>query len=114
MTDGNRVLTEAVHAEDLRHPDNGKDEELSDDEILSREKEKRYSSRNSLVEETEAKETIKEWYSSLTEKEKTAIDLKSAGYTETEIADKMGISRQRVSQLLHQAMRKYQKIKNLD
>ena len=65
-TDGNRVLTEAVSAEDLRHPDNDEDEELSDDEILSREKEKRYSSRNSIVEWIEFKETIKEWYASLT------------------------------------------------
>jgi len=113
-TDGNRVLTEAVSAEDLRHPDNDEDEELSDDEILSREKEKRYSSRNSIVEWIEFKETIKEWYASLTKREKTAIDLKSADYTETEIADKMGIGHQRVSQLLHQSMRKYQKIKKLD
>ena len=49
-TDGNRVLTEAVHAEDLRHPDNEEDEKLSDDEILSREKEKCYSSRDSIIE----------------------------------------------------------------
>jgi RNA polymerase sigma factor (sigma-70 family) len=113
-TDGNRVLTKAAHAEDLRHPDNQKDGKLSDDEIFSREKEKRYFSHNSLAEETESKETIKEWWASLTEKEKTAIDLKSVGLTETEIADKMGICHQRVSQLLSHSMRKYRKIKYFD
>ncbi len=103
-----------MHAESLRHPDSEQDENLSDDEILSREKEKCHSSRDSLIEETESKETIKEWYASLTKREKTAVALKSAGYTETKIAGKMGIGHQRVSQLLHQSLRKYQKIKKLD
>jgi len=111
MSDGNRALTEAKHAADLRHPDSEEDEELSDEEILSREKEKYYPARDSIVEELESKETIEEWYNSLTEREKTVIDLKSADYTEAKIADMTGISQQRVSELLQQSVRKYQRLK---
>jgi len=111
MSDGNIALTKARHASDLRNPDEEADGELSDDEILSREKEKHYPSRDSVVEELESKETIEEWYKSLTESEKTATNLKSADYTEAKIADMMGISQQRVSQLLQQSLRKYKKLK---
>lgn len=111
MTDGNRALTEAKHAEDLRHTDREEDLELTDEEILSREKEKYYPSGDSIVEELESRETVEEWYNSLTESEKTVTDLKSADYTEAEIARMLGISQQRVSQLLQQSLRKYQKLK---
>lgn len=111
MTDGNRALTEAKHAEDLRQRDKEEDERLSDDEILSREREKHYPSRDSVVEELESKETIEEWYNSLTEREKTVTNLKSAAYQEVEIAKMIGISQQRVSELLQQSLTKYQKLK---
>jgi len=110
-TDGNRALTEAKHAEDLRHADRKDDVELTEEEILSREKEKYYPSRDSIAEELESKETIEEWYNSLTEREKTVVNLKSANYTEAKIADITGISQQRVSQLLQQSLEKYQRLK---
>ncbi len=110
-TDGMRALTDAKHTADLRHPDSEEDEDLSDDEILSREKEKYRASGDPIVEELEFKETVEEWYNSLTESERTVTNLKSAGHTEAEIAKMMGISQQRVSQLLQQCLRKYQKLK---
>ena len=110
-TDGNIALTHAKHAQDLRPRDREEDLELTDEKILSREREKYYPSCDSIVEQLESKETVEEWYNSLTEKEKTATDLKSAGYAQAEIARMMGISQQWVSQLLQQSLRKYQKLK---
>lgn len=85
-----------MHAEDLRHLGREEDEELSDDEIISREKEKYCPSRDLVAEEVEAKENYKIWYGSLTEQDKTAVDL-SQRYNQREIAEQMGISQQRVS-----------------
>jgi len=107
VTDGHRIQTEADHASDLRHADNEEDEELTDEEILSREEEKHHPSRDALVKELEFKEKLSRWVSLLTESEKTATDLKSDGYTQIEIADMMGITQQRVSQLLCSALAKY-------
>jgi hypothetical protein len=71
------VLTKAMRAEDLCHRE--EDSELIDEEILSREKEKYYPSRDPIAEELESRERIEEWYNSLTESEKTVTNLKSAG-----------------------------------
>jgi DNA-directed RNA polymerase specialized sigma24 family protein len=111
-SDGNRILTEAEHVRDLCYQDEEQDEELSDDEILSRAKEKYHPSGDVVSKELESKKTIAEWYNSLTENEKTVTNLKSVGYTEVEIATTMGISQQRVSQLVQGAWRKWVKIKN--
>jgi RNA polymerase sigma factor (sigma-70 family) len=111
-SDGNRIQTEGEHISDLRHPDNEEDEGLSDEEVLSRENERPSPSRDAIVEELERKETIKERYSLLTEREKTVVKLKSQGYREEEIATIVGISQQRVSQLLRGAWAKWAKIKN--
>jgi len=108
-TNGNRILTKAKHAEDLCSQDEDGDKELSDKEILSREKEEYHSSRDPVAEEVEAKEISIAWYSHLTEQERTAIDLKVALDNEEEIALRMGISQQRVSQLLGQAQKKWPK-----
>ncbi len=87
-TEGNIALTKAKHASDLRSTDEEEDE-LLDEKILSREKEKYCPSRDPIVEEIESKETVEEWYNSLTESQKTITNLKSAGYTEAEIARMM-------------------------
>jgi RNA polymerase sigma factor (sigma-70 family) len=112
ITDGNRVQTEAEHASDLRHADNEEDEELPDEEILSREEEKHHPSKDALVEELEFKEKLGHWVSLLTESEQTATNLTSDGYTQMEIADMMGITQQRVSQLLRSALAKYLNIQD--
>lgn len=109
---GNRILTDAEHVRDLHHQDEQQDEELSDDETLSRAKEKYHPSGDVVLNELESRETIAEWYNSLTENQKTVTNLKSVGYTEVEIATTTGISQQRVSQLLQGAWRKWVKIKN--
>ncbi len=109
-SDGNRVLTEAKHTQDFRYEGEEDDDELSDDEILSRQKEKRAPSGDVVLKQLESKEAIAEWYKSLTENEKTVTTLKSSGHTEVEIAATMGISQQRVSQLLQGAWRKWEKI----
>jgi RNA polymerase sigma factor (sigma-70 family) len=113
MTDGNVVLTTAIHASDLCEIHGWEDEEgeeLSIDEALSREKQKRSPAGDTVAEEVEAKETLRSWYGSLTVHEKRAISLKQTVDSEKEIAQKMGISQQRVSQLIDQALRKWQKI----
>lgn len=112
ITDGNRVLTEGEHANDLRYPDNEEDEELPDEEILSREKEKRHPSKDAIAEELEFKEMLSTWHSLLTESEKTATNLKATGYTQVEIARMMGISQQRASQVIGSALAKYFKIQD--
>ncbi len=109
LTEGNRAATEAKHTEDLRHAPLGEDKELTDDELLSQEKQKRQPSGYPVAEEVEAKDAMRAWYSNLTERERTAIDLKVTLDSEEEIARRMGISHQRVSQLLSQARRKWQK-----
>jgi DNA-directed RNA polymerase specialized sigma24 family protein len=111
ITDGNIILTEARHAEDFHHADREEeeDEEQSDEKILSREKQKHHPSGDPVVEELEAKESSRAWYSTLTERERTAIDLKVTLDNEEEIARIMGISQQRVSQLLGQAFKKWHK-----
>ncbi len=118
-TDGNIILTEAKHVEDLRRQDKDEVEGLSDEEILSRGKEKRNLSLKSyknvrrksdpVAEEVEAKETRRAWYVTLTEQEKTAVDLNITLDNEEETARRMGISQQRVSQLLGQALKKWHK-----
>ncbi len=108
-TDGNIVLTEAKHVEDFRSQDEDEDREVSDEEILSREKEKRRPSRYTVTEVVEAKEIMTAWYSTLTERQRTAVDLKVKLDNEGEIARRMGISQQRVSQLLGQALKKWHK-----
>jgi len=114
-TDGNRVLTEAKHPESKDVADKcslaaDEIEELSDDEILSRLRERYHPSADPVVQEMEAKDSSIAWYRSLTEKEKTAVNLAAEFDTEEEIAEEMGISQQRVSQLLGQALRKYRKL----
>ncbi len=104
------LLAEAKHASDFRTPDDEKAEELSDDEILSRLRERYHPSADPVVQEVEAKESAVAWYASLTEKEKTAVSLAAELDTEEEIAAEMGISQQRVSQLLKQTWRKYRKL----
>jgi DNA-directed RNA polymerase specialized sigma24 family protein len=112
VADGNKVQTEGEHISDLRCADSEEDEELPDEEILSREKEKHRPSRNAVVEELEFEEMVGDWHKLLTEGEKTATNLKSDGYTQLEIARMMGISQQRVAQLLASAWAKYFKIKD--
>jgi RNA polymerase sigma factor (sigma-70 family) len=109
-TDGNKILKEAQHAEDFRQADREGDEEQPDEEILSGIKQERCPSDDAVVEEVEAKETLKAWYATLTEQERTAIALVLTLGNEEEIAQRMGISQQRVSQLLRQARKKYPKI----
>jgi RNA polymerase sigma factor (sigma-70 family) len=105
-SDGNRIQTEGEHISDLRHPDNEKDEELSDETILSREEEKHLSSKDSVLEELVSKEAYHEWYGSLTEQERAVVNLRMENQTQQEIAKSMGISQQRVSQLLRGARAK--------
>jgi RNA polymerase sigma factor (sigma-70 family) len=112
VTDGNRIQTEGKHISDLRYADNEEEEELPNEEILSREKEKRHPSKDAIAEELEFKEILSAWRSLLTESEKTATNLKGAGYTQEEIAKMMGISQQRVSQLLRSALAKYLKLQD--
>jgi RNA polymerase sigma factor (sigma-70 family) len=102
----NKVQTMGKHVSDLRSADE------EEDEILSRRKEKLHPSRDGVVEELESKETFSRWLSLLTESEKTATTLRSDGYKQAKIARIMGISQQRVSQLLASAWTKYLKIKN--
>jgi len=106
-TDGNKALTEAEHVADHRTPE---EDELPEDEILSRLKERHHPSGDPVLQEVEANESSVAWYESLTEKEKTVVNLRLYGYSEEEIAREMGISQQRVSQLLKQALRKRGKI----
>ena len=108
MTDGNRALTEAKHAADLRHPDS--DEELSDDEILSRETEKCPLSRDPVLEGLELRETLREWWKELTEKERTAVTLMESFENQQKVAAAMGISQPAVSQLLNTTWGKYKKV----
>ena len=112
MTDGNIALTEAKHAEDIRPQDQEgeKDMMLSDKEILSEEKEKYWPSVDPVADQLESREKYDTWYHSLTKQEKTVAGLKGHGYGQEEIAGQMGISQQRVSQLLEQAWRKFKKI----
>jgi len=107
VTDGNRVQTKGQHISDLRYADN------EEDEILSRQKEKLHPSKDALVEELESKEMLSAWRSLLTQREEKATQLKLDGYREVEIAKMMGISQQRVSQLLRSASAKYLKIQDL-
>lgn len=111
-TDGNIALTDARHTEDLRHSDKKPDREenLSDEEILSREKEKYHPSRDPVADEVEAEENYRIWYRSLTEQEKTAVALSQVHDNQEDIAEQMEISQQRVSQLLLQALEKLRKI----
>lgn len=109
-TKGNIALTDARHAEDLRHPDREEDEELADDEILSREKEKYHPSRDPIPEALERKETLRKWWGELTEKERTATELMARFENQEKVAVVIGISQQRVSELLVQALEKLQKI----
>jgi RNA polymerase sigma factor (sigma-70 family) len=108
-TDGNRVLTEAKHADDYRSEE--EDEERSDDEILSEIGEKFHPAGDPTADQVEAKEPIAAWLRSLTEEERTVVNLKSIGKSQKEIADEMAISQPRVSQLLRQAWTKYQKFR---
>ena len=106
-TDGNRALTEAEHVADHRTPD---EDELPEDEILSRLKERHHPSGDPVLQEVEAEENSIAWHGSLTERENTAVNLAAKFDTEEEIAEEMGISQQRVSQLMKQALRKRRKI----
>ena len=106
VTDGNRIQTKGKHISDLRYADN------EEDEILSRQKEKLHPSKDMLVEELESKEMVSGWRNLLTEREEKATQLKLDGYREVEIAKMMGISQQRVSQLLRSASAKYLKIQD--
>jgi RNA polymerase sigma factor (sigma-70 family) len=108
-TDGNIALSEAEHSQDLTSADD-EEERLLDDEILSREKERYQPSRDPVFEEVATKEQYEIWHKSLTEREQIAVKLKAKGCTEEEIAEKMGISQQRVSQLIRQAWGKWHKI----
>jgi RNA polymerase sigma factor (sigma-70 family) len=112
ITDGNRALTEAKLACDLRSIDEEEDE-VSDEEILSQEKEKYCPSRDPVAEPLEGKENYDAWRTSLTEQERSVVDLRLTlgnSITEQEIAERMGISQPRVSQLLDQAWKKWRKI----
>jgi RNA polymerase sigma factor (sigma-70 family) len=111
-TDGNIILTEAKHVADLHSQDeegDGDEDEVSIDEVLSQEKEKRHPSGDPVAEEVEAKEITRAWYSTLTGQERTAVELKVTLDNEEKIARRMGISQQRVSQLLGQALKKWHK-----
>lgn len=111
-TEGNKTLTEAEHPQTkdvvgkTRSAAEEEVEELSDDEILSRLKERHDPSGDPVLREMEAKESSIGWHGSLTEREKTAANLKLYGYSEEEIAREMGISQQRVSQLVRRASEK--------
>ncbi len=110
-TTAKRDIRKLVHAGDLRsRDDGGEEDERSDDEILSSEQEKHLSSENQVVELVEAKENWTSWMATLSEKEKIAVKFKMAEDSEAQIAQKMGISQQRVSQLISQARKKRQKI----
>jgi RNA polymerase sigma factor (sigma-70 family) len=109
ITEGNRALTKAKHASDLRSV-NEEEDKISDDEILSLEKEKHHPSKNTVLEQLEKQESYTTWYNSLTERERMVVDLKLAGHIEERIAQQMGISQQRVSELLRQARKKWLKI----
>jgi len=111
-TDGNRILSEALHAEDFAHADAEEEEEESDEEILSRLKEKYCPSGDSVAEAPERKETLEEWWRELTEKERTAATLMDRFENQQKVAEVMGISQPAVSQLLWEAFRKYSKIKS--
>lgn len=106
-TEGNRVLTEAKHVEDLCRADLEEDKEQTDDNVLSQEKQKRQTSADPVAEEVEAKDAIRTWYGILTEQERKVMDLKVTTGNEQDVARMMGISHQRVSQLLSQARRKW-------
>lgn len=107
-TDGNRALTEAKHTGDLRSIDEEEDE-LSDDEILSREKEEYHPSRDPVAEALGRKETLREWWRELTEKERTATTLMASFDNQQKVAEVLSISQPAVSQLLSEARRKYKK-----
>lgn len=109
-TEGNIALTDALHSADLRYPDREVDEELSDEEILSRAKEKYCPSGDPVAEALERKETLRKWWRELTEKERTATELMTSFDNQQKVAEVMGISQQRVSELLLQALEKLQKI----
>ena len=112
ITEGNRALTKAKHASDLRSVDE-EEGELSDEEILSREKEKYDPLRDTVLDQLESRESYTVWYDNLTEQERAAVRLKLALGTEDtqkSIAKEMGITQQRVSQLLGQALKKWRQI----
>ena len=110
MSDGNRALTEAKHAADFRHPDSEEDEELSDEEVLSRAKEKYCPSGDPVAEALERQGTLKEWWKELTEKERAAVTLMESFENQQKVADAMSISQPAVSQLLNTAWGKYKKV----
>jgi len=109
VNEGNKVLTEAKHVADYRTKE--EDPERSDEEILSELSEKLHPSSDPTADQVETKETFVAWLRSLTEEELTVVNLRSIGKSEEEIAEEMGISQPRVSQLLGQSWRKYQKIR---
>jgi len=112
-TKGNRAITEARHAADFCSEDDGTGGEkaLLDDEILSRLKEIFQPQRDSLAEEVEANETLDTWWQSLSEQQRDMVKLADNGYSQEEIAQKMGLSQQRVSQVLVEAEEKFKKLK---
>lgn len=109
LTIGNAALTEAVPAADFDDTRGREAFDLSDDDLLSSRLEPSALQANPVAEEFEAKEKAKAWRDSLTPRELMACRLKSADFSEKEIAGQMGIGQQRVSQLLIQARRKWDK-----
>jgi RNA polymerase sigma factor (sigma-70 family) len=107
VTKGNRVQTRGKHLSDLHYPDNEENEDM-----LSRAAERLHPSGDGAAKALESKEMFSAWFSSLTESEKTAASLKSDDYKQVEIAEIMGISQQRVSQLLRSALTKYLRIRD--
>lgn len=111
MTNGNRVLTEAKHAEDLYHQDMIEGDELSEEEILSIVKEKLYPLKDPILEDLVYRETLEEWNQALTDKQRTAVKLMYRFGNQKEAADVMGISQPAMSQLLSEAWSKFLKIR---
>jgi RNA polymerase sigma factor (sigma-70 family) len=107
---GNRVLSEAKYAENLHYPDREEDGTLSDEEILSRAKERLCPSGDLILEVLESQETLEEWKKSLTDKQRTAVVLMYTLENQQKVAEAMGISQPEVSQLLREARKKYLKI----
>jgi len=108
QSSGNKVLTEARHVADFCSEDSrdGEDKCQTDDEILSRLGIKFQVQGDSLAEKLEVDDILDAWWQSITQQQQDIVKLMNNGDNQCEIACKLGLSQQRVSQILSQVKRK--------
>ncbi|NQT72446.1 MAG: hypothetical protein HQ553_06700 [Chloroflexi bacterium] len=105
-----KVLTDAIHPEGLRPSGAEMDNQQHQEEILSRLDEKYHPQGDPVLESLVSKEKFEEWITSLTDRERRAVELTDRFENQQRVAEAMEIGQQRVSQLLTQALRKWSKI----